>query len=139
MKELDPKYNNDFTEKKLLQLSKYFWENNTRGMPRSKKLFRDDELRIFEGENLLIYRDWNIDNDKEEIQFTYDLLGGYLISKYLIQSYQEYYPIIKVSSNNWIVKVAKAFSDEYIPERATDLCYESFKKECNSIYSSFSF
>lgn len=128
LKELDPKYNNDFTEKKLLQLSKYFWENNTRGMPRSEKLFRDDELRIFEGENLLIYRDWNIDNDKEEIQFTYDLLGGYLISKYLIQSYQEYYPIIKVSSNNWIVKVAKAFSDEYIPERATDLCYESFKK-----------
>ncbi|MCT7545266.1 hypothetical protein N5T80_02920 [Aliarcobacter cryaerophilus] len=128
LKEIDPKYNNDFTQKKLLQLSKYFWENSTRGMPRSEKLFRDDELRIFEGENLLIYRDWNIDNNKEEIQFTYDLLGGYLISKYLIQSYQEYYPIIKVPSNNWIVKVAKAFSDEYIPERATDLCYESFKK-----------
>lgn len=128
LKEIDPKYNNDFTQKKLLQLAKYFWENNTRGMPRSEKLFRDDELRIFEGENLLIYRDWNIDNDKEEIQFTYDLLGAYLISKYLIQSYEEYYPIIKVPSNNWIVKVAKAFSDEYIPERATDLCYESFKK-----------
>lgn len=128
LKELDPKYNNDFTEKKLLQLSKYFWEHNTRGMPRSEKLFSNDELRIFEGENLLIYRDWNEKNDKEEIQFTYDLLGGYLISKYLIQTYEEYYPIIKVSSNNWIVKVAKAFSDEYIPERATDLCYESFKK-----------
>ena len=128
LKELDPKYNNDFTEKKLLQLSKYFWEHNTRGMPRSEKLFSNDELRIFEGENLLIYRDWNEKNDKEEIQFTYDLLGGYLISKYLIQTYEEYYPIIKVPSNNWIVKVAKAFSDEYIPERATDLCYESFKK-----------
>ncbi|QKF65968.1 hypothetical protein AVENP_0394 [Arcobacter venerupis] len=128
LKELDPKYNNDFTQKKLLKLSKYFWEHNTRGMPRSEKLFSDDELRIFEGENLLIYRDWNINNDKEEIQFTYDLLGGYLISKYLIQSYEEYYPIIKVPSNNWIVKVAKVFSDEYIPERATDLCYESFKK-----------
>ena len=126
--EIVPKYNNDFTEKKLLQFSQYCWENNTRGMPLSEKLFTDDELRIFEGENLLIYRDWNIDNDKEEIQFTYDLLGGYLISKYLIQTYEEYYPIIKVPSNNWIVKVAKAFSDEYIPERATDLCYESFKK-----------
>lgn len=90
-----------------MQLSKYFWENNTRGMPRSKKLFSDDELRVFEGENLLIYRDWNTKNDKEEIQFTYDLLGGYLISKYLIQAYEKYYPYLKYKSNNWFINSIK--------------------------------
>lgn len=41
LKELDPKYNNNFTQSKLLQLSKYFWENSARGMPRSEKLFSD--------------------------------------------------------------------------------------------------
>uniref|UniRef100_UPI003A92C56A hypothetical protein n=1 Tax=Halarcobacter sp. TaxID=2321133 RepID=UPI003A92C56A len=121
LKELDPKYNNDFTRKKLLQLSKYFWENNTRGMPRSEKLFSDEELRVFEGENLLIYRDWNIDNDKEEIQFTYDLLGGYFISKYLIFTYEEYYPYLKYKSNNWFINSVKTGLEFFIPERGTEL------------------
>ncbi|WP_151947679.1 NACHT domain-containing protein [Aliarcobacter butzleri] len=121
LKELDPKYNNDFTQSKLLQLSKYFWENNTRGMPRSKKLFSDDELRVFEGENLLIYRDWNTKNDKEEIQFTYDLLGGYLISKYLIQAYEKYYPYLKYKSNNWFINSIKTGLEFFIPERGTEL------------------
>lgn len=34
-------------------------------MPRIEELFKDNELRIFEEKNLLIYRDWNIENDKE--------------------------------------------------------------------------
>jgi hypothetical protein len=121
LKEIDPKYNNNFTQSKLLQLSKYFWENNTRGMPRSEKLFSDVELRVFEGENLLIYRDWNIENDKEEIQFTYDLLGGYLISKYLIQAYEEYYPYLKYKSNNWFINSIKTGLEFFIPERGTEL------------------
>lgn len=121
LKELDAKYNNDFTEKKLLQFSKYLWEHSTRGMPRIEELFKDNELRIFEGENLLIYRDWNIENDKEEIQFTYDLLGGYLISKYLIQAYEEYYPYLKYKSNNWFINSIKTGLEFFIPERGTEL------------------
>lgn len=121
LKELDPKYDNNFTEKKLLQLSKYFWDNNTRGISRSEELFTNDELRVLEGENLLIYRDWNTQENKEEIQFTYDLLGGYFISKYLIQTYEEYYPYLKYNSDNWFVNSIKTGLEFFIPERGTEL------------------
>ena len=86
---IDPRYNIDFTEKKLLDLSECLWKSNKRGLLRTTKLFTDEELRIFEGENLLIFRDRNTETQQEEIQFTYDLLGGYFISKYLIKTYKK--------------------------------------------------
>ena len=64
-------------------------------------LFTDEELRIFEGENLLIFRDWNGRGGKEEIQFTYDLLGGYFISKYLVDKYEESYPYVCNGFKSW--------------------------------------
>lgn len=133
LKELDPKYNNDFTEKKLLKLSKFFWENNTRGMTRSEKLFSDEELRVFEGENLLIFRDWNRQDNREEIQFTYDLLGGYFISKHLIQTYEKYYPYLKYNSDNWTINFLKTGLDFFIPERGTELIENSLNNINNKI------
>lgn len=66
---LDTKYDNSFTEDKLLKLSEYIWEYNSRGMPRLENLFTNDELKVFEGENLLVFRDWN----KEKIRKRYNL------------------------------------------------------------------
>lgn len=119
LKKLDSKYDDNFTEKKLLKLSEYIWENNFRGMPRSENLFTNDELRVFEGENLLIFRDWNIQENKEEIQFTYDLMGGYFASKYLIKTYEESYPIIKINTNSGLANAIKTGVEFFIPERGT--------------------
>jgi hypothetical protein len=126
LQELNPKYDTDFTENKLLHLAKYIWENNFRGIPRSKKLFTNDELRIFESENLLIFRDWNSQRNSEEIQFTYDLLGGYFISKYLVKTYAESYPIIEINPDSLLINSIKTGLEFFIPERATDLLENVF-------------
>ena len=102
LKELYSRYNTDFTKNKLLQLSKYIWKNNSRGISCSADLFTNEELSIFEGENLLIFRDWNKEQNNEEIQFTYDLLGGYFISKYLIEKYKKlvnHKPLLKFAES----------------------------------------
>jgi hypothetical protein len=121
LKELDSKYDDTFTENKLLKLSEYIWENNSRGMPRSEKLFTNEELRIFEGENLLIFRDWNNEKNKEEIQFTYDLLGGYFVSKYLMKAYENSYPVIKIKTDYFVINTIKAGLEFVIPESGTKL------------------
>ncbi|WP_050184068.1 NACHT domain-containing protein [Domibacillus robiginosus] len=40
-------------------------------------------------ENLLIYRDWYRDKDSEVITFTYDLLGGFIVAKHLLQEHRD--------------------------------------------------
>jgi hypothetical protein len=124
--ELDSKYDDTFTENKLLKLSEYIWKNNSRGMPRTEKLFTNDELRIFEGENLLIFSDWNIEKSKEEIQFTYDLLGGYFVSKYLIKAYAKSYPLITINTNSLINNTVKTGLEFFIPKRGTKLLEDLF-------------
>ncbi len=126
LKKLDSKYDDAFTENKLLKLSKYIWENNSRGIPRSENLFTNDELRVFEGENLLIFRDWNIQENKEVIQFTYDLLGGYFVSKYIIKAYTKFYPLIKINTNSWIDNTVKTGLEFFIPERGTKLLEKNY-------------
>jgi len=128
LQELDAKYDSDFTKNKLLKLSEYIWVNNSRGIPRSENLFLNDELRIFEGENLLIFRDWNKDKNKEEVQFTYDLLGGYFISKYLIQAYENSYPLVKINSDNFLLSLIKTGLEFKIPESGTNLLGKLFLK-----------
>lgn len=123
---LDPKYNNDFTKDKLFKLSEYIWINDLRGMPRSENLFGREELRIFEGENLLVYREWNRENNKEEIQFTYDLLGGYIISNYLIKKYKESYPLLTIQSDNILIKLFKVGLEFIMPESGTKLLGDLF-------------
>ncbi len=74
----------NYVEDKLRALAAYLWENNVRGAPRSNKMFSDEELSIFEKENLLVFRDWN--RTEEVIIFTYDLFAGYLIAKNIVHN-----------------------------------------------------
>jgi len=78
----DLRLNKSYVEDKLNALAVYLWKNNVRGAPRNNEIFSDEELSLFEKENLLIFRDW--DRTQEVISFTYDLLAGYLIAKNLI-------------------------------------------------------
>ncbi|HTY10389.1 MAG TPA: hypothetical protein VMF88_04895 [Bacteroidota bacterium] len=117
LQKLDAKYDDLFVENKLLKLAEYIWINNSRGMPRQLGLLSNDQLRIFEGENLLIYRDWNQAEHKEEIQFTYDLLAGYIISKYLIGKHKARSPQLSVRSNSPFIKFARIRLEFFVPER----------------------
>ncbi|MGG3466781.1 hypothetical protein ABES02_04420 [Neobacillus pocheonensis] len=81
--------------KRLKELGRYLWDNNTRFIPleTATDILDGDRLgnwnnsleKHLTDENLLIYRDWKREQDEEVISFTYDLLGGYLIASYLLQ------------------------------------------------------
>jgi len=133
LRKLDSRYNANFTKGKLSKLAGYIWINNSRGMLRSENLFEDEELRIFEGENLLIFRDVNKETNKEEIQFTYDLLAGYMISKHLIEKYKENYPLLKIQSDNLLIKLLKALLDFKISKNGWKLL-EGFVIKVNQKY-----
>lgn len=64
----------------------YAWENNTNRVPLDKANLSVEELSTIEGEDLLLYREWN---GQEDILFTYDLLAGYLIAQSILQKYTE--------------------------------------------------
>lgn len=132
---LDTNYDKNFTENKLLELSKYIWIKKTRGIPLSANLLTRDELKVFESENLLIFRDWNKQSNKEEIQFTYDLLGGYFVSKCLINEYGESYPLLRFNPDNWFINAIKTSLEFFIPERGTNLLENGLNSICKKMGS----
>ena len=79
----------------LNEMAGYLWQHRSRHIPLDKLVhIVDNQSRVelnwfsskthaIETEGLLVYRDW--DEVGEAMYFTYDLLGGYLIAKYLIQ------------------------------------------------------
>ena len=79
----------------LNKIAKYLWQNRSRDIPLEELVHIVDgqslgELRwpsskthAIVAEGLLVCQDWS--EDGEVLFFTYDLLGGYLIAKYLIQ------------------------------------------------------
>ena len=83
----------------LNNMAGYLWKHRCRHIPLDKLIHIVDnqsraELNWFsskthaiEAEGLLVYRDW--DEVGEAMYFTYDLLGGYLVAKYLIQQAAE--------------------------------------------------
>ena len=95
--ELHP--NTAIVQPALNKMAEYLWQNRTRHIPLDKLIHIVDsqsraELNWFssktqaiEAEGLLVYRDW--DEVEEAMYFTYDLLGGYLVAKYLIQQATE--------------------------------------------------
>ena len=116
---LNPKYDKNYTINKLLKIWEYLWINNERWVPRDKWFFSSvEELEIFEGENLLIYRDWNTNWWQEEIQFTYDFLWWYLISKYLIDNYKNWYPIFKTIFLNKVFNILEMPTYPLISDKA---------------------
>ena len=83
---LRKKLNKKFLLKKLDPLCDYVWDHNTNHISINNTNLSDDEIDAIISEDLLLYRDW----DKGEIvMFTYDLLAGYLISKNIINQYND--------------------------------------------------
>ena len=79
----------------LNKMAAYLWTNRSRDIPldelvhivddqsRKKLDWLSSKTHAIEAEGLLVYRDWA--EVGEAMYFTYDLLGGYLIARYLIQ------------------------------------------------------
>ena len=91
--------NTSIVQPALNKMAEYLWQNRSRDIPLDELVHIVDgqslgELRwpssktqAIEAEGLLVYRDW--DEVEEAMYFTYDLLGGYLVAKYLIQQATE--------------------------------------------------
>ncbi len=79
----------------LNKMAEYLWQHSSReipfeelvrivdGQPREHLDWPSSKTRAIESEGLLVYRDWT--GVGEVMHFTYDLLGGYLIAKYLVE------------------------------------------------------
>lgn len=90
---LHPKTN--IVQSALSKMAASLWQNGSReihfetlvclvdNQPREHLNWEPSKTRAIESEGLLVYRDW-ADVD-EVMHFTYDLLGGYLIAKYLLE------------------------------------------------------
>ena len=79
----------------LDKMAEYLWQHRRREIPFEELVHIVDgqsrehidwlssKTHAIEGEGLLVYRDWA--DVGEVMHFTYDLLGGYLIGKYLVE------------------------------------------------------
>ena len=79
----------------LRKMAAHLWQNRSReipfeelvqivdSQPREHLDWPSSKTRAIESEGLLVYRDWV--GVGEVMHFTYDLLGGYLIAKYLVE------------------------------------------------------
>jgi hypothetical protein len=113
--ELDPSVN--LVETALKEIGKYLWENKSRYMSLGDacqlidnkhpyQLASKSKIRALHHEKLLIFID-TIDQ-KEKISFVYDLLGGYIIAKYLFDTYNN---INNILNSNEILDYL--FSNDY--------------------------
>ena len=78
----------------LKKMAEYLWQHRRREIPFEKLIqivdgqsrehldWQSSKTRAIESEGLLVYRDWA--GVGEVMHFTYDLFGGYLIAKYLV-------------------------------------------------------
>jgi hypothetical protein len=81
----EPRYYKSFTKDILNKISVSLWSSNKRDIGLQDvvpAVFDVETLQAFEGEDLLIFRDWD---GREVIAFTYDLLNGYLIAKSILE------------------------------------------------------
>ena len=79
----------------LTKIAEYLWTNRCRdipfnelgylvdGKPLDELAWDSSKSQAILNEDLLVYRDWG--QFGESVYFTYDLLGGYLIAKYLFE------------------------------------------------------
>ena len=79
----------------LNKMAEYLWQHRKREIPFEELIqiadgqsrehldWSSSKTRAIESEGLLVYRDWT--GVGEVMHFTYDLLGGYLIAKYLVE------------------------------------------------------
>ena len=83
----------------LNKMAAYLWQHRSREIPfeelvrivdgqsRENLDWQSSKTRAIESEGLLVYRDWA--SVGEVMHFTYDLLGGYLIAKYLLEQVKD--------------------------------------------------
>ena len=82
-------------EPALNRIAEYLWQHRKRHIPLKELVgivdgrsieepgWLSSKTHVIEDEGLLVCRDWG--QGEEVMYFTYDLLGGYLIAKYLLQ------------------------------------------------------
>ncbi|PET72763.1 hypothetical protein CN533_04995 [Priestia megaterium] len=85
--------------KKLTNLGDALWKRNARSISvdeaedileyKQAPNWNESIEKNLTDENLLIYRDWYVDEDSEILTFTYDLLGGFIIAKHLLEENKE--------------------------------------------------
>ena len=83
----------------LNKMAEYLWQNRSRDIPLEELMpivdgqsfaelhWPSSRTRAIIAEGLLVCQDWS--GGEDAVYFTYDLLGGYLIAKYLIQQAAE--------------------------------------------------
>ncbi|MFV8327931.1 hypothetical protein [Flavobacterium sp. ZS1P14] len=83
------RYHKSFTNDILNKISTALWESDKRDVALQDivpTVLDPNTLHAFEGEDLLIFRDWD---GREVVAFTYDLLNGYLIAKSILQGVKD--------------------------------------------------
>ena len=80
----DSRFEKRFLFVKLYAIAQFLWDNSTQSIPIEEfvKYGTTKDLAAIDGEDLLVIREY--DNGREAISFTFDILGGYLISKFLL-------------------------------------------------------
>lgn len=106
------KENEPFIQQSLSTLSNYLWNNNLREIPvhifytliDGTKTYQKDTSKadILIHEGLVVTRDMR--NVEEYVSFTYDILAGYMIGQYLIQSNKT---LTYYTSNKFIQKISQ--------------------------------
>jgi len=134
---LDRRYTKYSAKEKLTALAERLWNSNSRTVARSEQIINDNELRPFEGENLIFFRDWA--KSGEQIGFTHDLLAGYMIARYLIgkaHKQNAFQIIISKINRNWCTARAfvrsKEFKIRLLNEKTLHPLYEDILR-CFSI------
>ena len=94
-KRLELRHGTSIVQPVLNKIAEYLWQHHKRYIPLKELVSITDDQPLkklnwfsstasaIEAEGLLVCRDWFEDIDA--MSFTYDLLGGYLIAKYLVQ------------------------------------------------------
>ncbi len=111
--------NASIVQTELTKIAKYLWTNRCRdipfnelgclvdGKPLDELDWETSKSQAILNEDLLVYRDWG--QFGESVYFTYDLLGGYLIAKFLLE--QAYDDVQGFINSEEIV--AALFSEDY--------------------------
>ena len=81
----DPRYGKQKVWDTLSEISLAFWDRKARSIPLKESRLSQEELRAYESEDLLLYRDYDPHTNGEMISFTYDAVGGYVIAQTLLE------------------------------------------------------
>ncbi|MDP5199010.1 hypothetical protein [Flavobacterium sp. DG2-3] len=111
------RYSKSFTKDILNKISAALWNSDKRDIALQDvvpAMLDTDTLQAFEGEDLLIFRDWD---GKEVVAFTYDLLNGYLIAKSVLEE-------IKDSSEVMLLIKSRKFATSLLGENRKHALYD---------------